>query len=163
MSRRLIVFLLPVALALIVSACSNAPPPPTDCSQWKWQDATWDLQSYGEPGHRWVVLSGTRITAQFISNTGRVAGTAGCNTYFGNYTVDNCTLYIGEDIATTKMSCVAPTMQQEQNYLALLKQAERFVVGGKNMDQLTIVCGKQELVYRLIPHADPASSTAQLK
>ncbi len=151
-TRLLLVVLALVSIALAPVACKRPPPTPVDCSQWKWQDVAWSLQAYGTPGKRVLVLAGTQVTAQFIGEGGRVAGTAGCNAYFGEYSVENCTLHIGEQIATTKMSCAAPIIQQEQNYLALLKQAGTFVVSGANKDQLTITCGKQELVFKLIPN-----------
>ena len=49
------------------------------------EDTTWILESYGEPGNQKAVIAGTEITAEFVGAEETVRGSAGCNSYFGNY------------------------------------------------------------------------------
>ena len=67
---------------------------------------------------------------------GRVDGFAGCNTFQGQYSVQDDTLSIGP-LATTRRACVSPALQtQEQTYLNDLQTTRTFRVGG---GQLTLV------------------------
>ena len=91
------------------------------------EDKDWVLESYGEPGDLQAVLEGTEITATFDSDTQEVRGSAGCNSYFGDYAVDSCELSI-LNVGYTEMACLEPegVMGQEQEYLQLIILAESF-------------------------------------
>jgi heat shock protein HslJ len=80
---------------------------------------TWQLQAYNN-GRDAVVslLPQTSITAVF-GQDGRVSGSAGCNRYTGPYQSSGDTLSIGP-LATTRMACAQPVMEQEAAYLAAL-------------------------------------------
>ena len=109
------------------------------------ENTTWVLESYGELGNLQAVLQGTEITAVFDSIEGQVSGSAGCNTYFADYTIDNNNLSILQ-IAYTEMYCLEPegVMEQEQQYLEALQAAESFEIEN---GRLQINCGAQLLVY----------------
>jgi len=79
-------------------------------------------------------LPDTTITAQFFED-GKVGGSAGCNNYNTTYTVDGNNIRFGEQAATTMMACPDPIMQQESDYLDVLKNAATFEI---NDDELTI-------------------------
>ncbi|MFC2032324.1 DUF4382 domain-containing protein [Chloroflexota bacterium] len=112
------------------------------------EDTNWILQSYGETGNLTDVLADTEITAEFVSAEGTVKGSAGCNSYFGSYEVEDSQLSIPGPVGATAMYCVEPEgiMDQEQEYLATLQLAESYEIDGY---ELIIQCGNQVLVFRL--------------
>ena len=110
------------------------------------KDIKWALESYGEKGNPQPVLADTETTATFDSAKGQVTGSAGCNTYFGNYDATKSRLTIGA-IAATEMYCLGPegVMDQEQEYLKILGAAESYQIqDGK----LQISSGNQLLIFK---------------
>jgi len=102
------------------------------------EDKRWVLESYGEAGDTQAVIEGTEITATFDSAKHEVRGSAGCNTYFGDYEVDNNQLSI-TGLGNTEMYCMEPegVMDQEEQYLQSLRLAGSYEIeGGK----LRITC-----------------------
>jgi len=113
------------------------------------EDVKWELESYGETGNPQPVIEGTTITATFDSEKRQVSGSAGCNTYFGDYEIDDgLTVSM---LANTEMYCMDPegVMDQEKEYLDTLQQAKSYKVGA---DRLEINCGDNTLVFK--PAAD---------
>ena len=106
---------------------------------------TWILQSYGEQNNLNAVLEGTEITVFFDDHFNQVMGEAGCNSYMGVYESDNSELTI-TSLANTEKACLDPegVMDQEQQYLKLLRAAESYSIEG---EELQINCGNQLLVY----------------
>jgi heat shock protein HslJ len=107
--------------------------------------AVWSLSGInGQP-----VLPGTAITLQFLQ--GQLTGFASCNTYNSSYTAtDNGdgTYSVSIDrISTSRLSCPADIMTQEQNYLAALQQVSTAAIQ-ENMITLTYPDGT--LTYFLI-------------
>jgi heat shock protein HslJ len=88
-------------------------------------ETNWHVQSYNN-GLAGVTspLPQTQLTANFGSD-GTVTGRAGCNTYRGSYTVEGGALSFGP-LATTRMACPAPTMEQERAFLAALQATSQF-------------------------------------
>jgi heat shock protein HslJ len=89
---------------------------------------------YRLEGTTWLLdktIPGSEITAEFAG--GQVAGTAGCNAYNGTYrstrAVGRNTLEIGP-LATTRMMCDGPIMDQEGLYLAALDSATGYTIEG---------------------------------
>jgi heat shock protein HslJ len=85
-------------------------------------------------GTTWVLdgtLADTEITAEF--SDGQVNGSAGCNTYTGDYASTRAagrnTIKIGP-LASTMMSCDEPLMDQESLYLAALESATEYTIEG---------------------------------
>ena len=129
-----------VTLSLCLFACSKVVEDTVTL-----EDTTWVLESYGEQGNLQAVLEGTEITATFESAEGQVKGSAGCNSYFGDYQIDKNKLSIPM-MAHTEMYCLKPegVMEQETQYLILLSAAESYDIrGGK----LLIIAGSQVLVF----------------
>ena len=81
----------------------------------------WYLNSSGE---QTAVLPQTEITAEFLGD--QVAGSSGCNRYTASYTVTENYIKIGP-IASTMMACPEPVMEQEQEYLQRLQNADSFI------------------------------------
>lgn len=109
------------------------------------ENTTWLLESYGEKGNLQTVLEGTEITATFESAEDRVKGSAGCNSYFGDYQINDNELSIPM-MAHTEMYCLEPegVMEQETQYLSLLSAAESYEV---SEGKLRITAGSQVLVF----------------
>jgi heat shock protein HslJ len=91
---------------------------------------TWRLVSIdGQPP-----IEGTTLTAIF-SEDARVAGSAGCNRYFGRANAETGRMLVGP-LGSTLMACEANgVMTQEQRFLELLQAASSYSVIG---DQLRL-------------------------
>ncbi len=109
------------------------------------EDTIWKLESYGEKGNLQTVIQDTEITIEFKSAEGKIAGSGGCNSYFGGYEINKNELTIIPPIGSTMMACPEPIMDQEQEYFKLLETTETFQIqNGK----LTISCsGNKILVF----------------
>jgi heat shock protein HslJ len=93
---------------------------------------TYGEKALGLEGPTWILqrtLLRTEITATF--EEGRVAGSAGCNTYNGTYAVtageNEDEIAIGP-LATTRMACQQNIMDQETRYLSALEAAESYTI-----------------------------------
>jgi len=117
----------------------------TGADELAFEDTTWVLESYGETGDLNTVLEDTEISIEFISAEGKMEGSAGCNSYFGGYEVSEDKLAMKSPIGSTMMACPAPIMNQEQEYLTILQNAESYNIEG---DQLQIVGVDKVLVFR---------------
>jgi heat shock protein HslJ len=89
---------------------------------------------YTLEGTTWLLdktIPGSEITALF--DNGQVSGSAGCNTYQGTYRSTRAagrnTIEFGP-LATTRMMCDEPLMEQEGLYLTALESATEYVVEG---------------------------------
>ncbi|WP_295818844.1 META domain-containing protein [uncultured Deinococcus sp.] len=81
---------------------------------------------------------------------GRVDGFAGCNTFRGQYSVQDDTLSIGP-LATTRRACTSPALQtQEQAYLNDLQTTRTFRVGGGLLTLVTSA-GRSVQLARPVP------------
>ncbi|HSR31054.1 MAG TPA: Gmad2 immunoglobulin-like domain-containing protein [Anaerolineae bacterium] len=90
--------------------------------------------AYTLEGTTWLLdktIPGSEITALFAN--GQVSGSAGCNNYQGEYrstrAVGRNTIEIGP-LATTRMMCDEPLMDQEGIYLAALEAATEYTIEG---------------------------------
>lgn len=108
-------------------------------------------------GSEWVLtslngsspLQGTEITLAF--DDGEASGSAGCNSYFGPYTVQGTGGLAFHGLASTEMACLEPEaiMEQETEYLQLLRAASRFAITD---GQLEISgAGGGVLIYKRAP------------
>lgn len=85
----------------------------------------WVLQSYNQP-----VLTDTTLTIEFNAD-GQVNGSAGCNSYFGSYTLEGEGL-ISSPIGSTEMWCEG-LMEQETAYLQMLQTATGLTVSADEL------------------------------
>ena len=89
---------------------------------------TWRLISID--GH--PPIEGTTLTAIF-SEDARVAGSAGCNRYFGRANAETGRMLVGP-LGSTLMACEANgVMSQEQRFLELLQAAASYSVVGDEL------------------------------
>ncbi len=102
---------------------------------------TWRLTSLdGQP-----VVAGTTITAEFTSED-RVAGSSGCNRYFGGARAEAGRLTVSP-LASTMMACQSDgVMEQEARYLTTLQAATRYTVAGEEL-RLDTDASAATLVY----------------
>ncbi|RCV65760.1 Heat shock protein HslJ, partial [Methanophagales archaeon] len=83
------------------------------------EGTTWTLTSFIEGEDVQSPLVNTTITAYF--EDGNITGNAGCNNYFGGYTVDGNEINISKPLGTTRMYCgPEEVMQQEYQYHEML-------------------------------------------
>jgi heat shock protein HslJ len=91
-------------------------------------DPAWRVTSIaGQP-----VLSGTTITAEFSADE-RVAGSAGCNRYFGSAKATAGTIAMGPFGATLMACSPDGVMTQEARYLAALQAAKSYAISGDEL------------------------------
>jgi heat shock protein HslJ len=88
---------------------------------------SWILATLG--GHS--PLQGTTVTLNF--DTGRAAGSDGCNNYGASYTADGSNVTIRQPIASTMMACPEPIMKQASTYMEALGQAATYKVDGTQL------------------------------
>jgi len=100
---------------------------------------TWQLGSLEVDGQVSDAVAGAPVTATF--EDGVVAGSGGCNTYSGSYTVDGDAISFGP-IASTLIACEDPIGSQEFAFFAALGRADSFDVSGGT---LTLSEGDTEL------------------
>ena len=70
------------------------------------------------------MMDGIQSTLTF-PETGKIAGNGSCNRFFGSAEISGDTIKLGP-LASTRMACPDPVMNQEMKYLAALQAAERF-------------------------------------
>ena len=80
------------------------------------------------------ILADTEITATFTED-GQVAGSGGCNSYNGAYTVDGSIIEVGP-LATTRKLCGSPDGidDQEAQYFAALDAATTYTILGSELE-----------------------------
>ena len=135
--KKLIISLYLVCTILTIVACGNASS--------ALEQSKWSLTSYGEQNNPEEVLDGTEITATFDNSKGEVSGSSGCNTYSASYEINGNNLSIS-NIAWTERACISPigVMDQEQEFLSLLADAESFQVDDMF---LAITCSDGRILY----------------
>jgi heat shock protein HslJ len=153
---------LPLAAAILVAALllpagcltpGGERPPAGGSGTGTLEGTAWDLVSLKDAGGTMTgVVPGTRVTAIF-SPGGKLGGSAGCNHFFGRYTVDGSSLTMGQ-IGMTLMACLDPgVMEQESRYLSLLGSAAGFRIDGDRL-ALSDAAGSVVLVFeREVPLA----------
>jgi heat shock protein HslJ len=108
------------------------------------ENRTWVLEKYSKAGILQNVIAGKEVNARFDSSSGKVSGTAGCNSYNAAYQrIVNKISVSG--LTTTMMSCPIPAgiMQQESFFKDALMGAESCrIVGNK----LEINCTQNRLL-----------------
>ncbi len=105
------------AILVGLAACSGDQSQPTD----PLEGTSWQLLFYRKS----TVLEGTETSITF--EDGEISGSAGCNSYFGSYQVNNQNLTISP-VGATEMYCAEPEglMEQEAFFLETLNDAQRY-------------------------------------
>jgi heat shock protein HslJ len=114
-------------------------------------DGSWRLTGGTHSGDPIPLVDAAPITMTFDGS--RVGGTAACNIYGGEVTVDGNAIRIGS-LSMTEMGCDAPVMASEAAYLAALADVERFE---RRDDMLTFTGEGVELTYAFVPPTPDAA------
>ncbi len=124
-------------VSILLAACSASDGEGLLDNQWRLEQMVDDQGQFTEP------IGETEFTAEF--SDGRINGRAGCNSYFGDYTVTNGDLDFGA-IAMTEMYCAEPEgiMDQEGQFLRLLADVASFEF---NEDSLEMYSDSGELLF----------------
>lgn len=96
--------------------------------------ATWYLESYVDAkGEIFTLAPQSTVSLQF-DGAGNLSGNAGCNSYFGPYSLgDGQILTIGT-IGRTLMACTNPdVMEQENDYLLVLPEMKVYSISGNDL------------------------------
>ncbi|ACU07373.1 hypothetical protein FIC_00922 [Flavobacteriaceae bacterium 3519-10] len=76
-------------------------------------------------------VSGKKPTLNIES--GRITGNGGCNSYFGELTVDpTAGNFSAKNVGSTKMAC--DNMSVESNFFSMLNEATKYVVSGNTLE-----------------------------
>jgi heat shock protein HslJ len=127
--------------ALLLSACGGAPSgepgdPPSPAGSWQ-------LASGSGPEGTIEPLDTHPVTLSF-EEEGRIGGTAACNSYGGEVSIDGDRLEVAE-LSQTEMACEPPSvMEVEAAYLGALARVDRFREEG---DRLVLEGPDVELVF----------------
>jgi len=98
------------------------------------ENTEWELVAIGE-----MLLAahdGDSSAYLIVQRDGRIAGSTGCNRFFGVYTLKGEQLSFG-GIGMTKMACVEPLMVQEQNFAAALDRVTGYRMSGRVLELLS--------------------------
>lgn len=111
----------------ILSFARTVPPIPEPLA-----GTNWTLDSFYTGDAVSSVIAGSTLTAVF-GGDGRVSGSAGCNNYFGSYTVTGSTLSISS-VGSTKMNCPGRgIMLQENTYLTSISKTAAYSISGNRL------------------------------
>ena len=91
----------------------------------QFEDKTWVLEKYGTTNNLQNTIAGKEVNARFDSASGKVSGSAGCNSYTANYQ-RNYNKVVVSSLSSTMMLCTIPNgiMQQESTFKNALSGAE---------------------------------------
>jgi heat shock protein HslJ len=89
------------------------------------RDTTWHLVAEVFQGVVRSIEKGIEITAEFADR--QMTGSAGCNSYFAGYSVDNNVLTLS-GIGNTERACEDAIMEQERSFLSALQFSSRLLV-----------------------------------
>lgn len=153
--------LLPILACLFLAAClavagcvgDQQAPSPDGKAVLALPGTEWELTAIAITSVN--LVEGTTITLVFDEES--LGGTAGCNLYFGGYTLDGNRIAI-DGIGSTLMYCSDPgVMEQEQLYLSLLGDVVSVRIDG---DTLTLfdADGVPSLFFAKIPEKAPIAT-----
>jgi heat shock protein HslJ len=134
-----VAILLALGVVFALAACDAAGSPsgtaPEPSETVDLADSNWILRSIGgaEPA--------AEVSLAFSQDG--AAGSTGCNTFRGGYTLDGSSL-VFDPLATTKMACEPPLMDQESAILEALGGVTSWEIGA---DGALTLRGTSELVF----------------
>lgn len=94
------------------------------------EGTTWQLTTFVTGDIAQSLINNTEINAEFAG--GKLTGMAGCNSYFGDYTLSGDQLIIS-NVGATKIACEEGIMTQEIQYLSALQSAKAFEIKGESL------------------------------
>jgi heat shock protein HslJ len=115
---------------------------------------TWVLDGLGELAQPQGVLEKVIVSLEYDPELGRLSGSAGCNSYFGEVKIDpdQLTFAVGP-LGTTRMACSEQVMAQEAAFLGLLGRVTHFAI----QDGRLLLFSDSDEVLTFSPGNPPAS------
>ena len=133
--RRTLLFA--AVLGLTLAACADPSEPGADPTQ-----SAWVLESGTVDGAELSIAADHPITLTFDESG--VAGTSGCNSYFGGYAIDGSDISF-TDMGSTMMACEpVEVMDAEAMYLGAMAKVDSFTA---TSDNLTLTGDGVELAF----------------
>jgi heat shock protein HslJ len=130
-------------LVLLLAGCTSANPPLDDDTP-VLEGTFWRLTEYGTPGTLQEPIAQYQPTLSIAESS--LSGSTGCNTYGGDYGIEGTTITF-ESLLQTERACMEEgVMQQEAQYMEILRNAESFAVAD---DTLTLTAPDGVLVYTI--------------
>ena len=116
-------------IVLLVTGCSGSPIQDSNSVQQSSGpqalfDVVWQVEDIDGGG----IVDSSHVTMQMTAE-GRIAGSTGCNQYFGTLTVGQ-TSFAVRDVGSTRRACVPAIMQQETRFLQSLQDVRRYQIDG---------------------------------
>lgn len=90
----------------------------------------WSLVSFGGS----PVLASESTSMQF--EKGRLSGSDGCNRYSTSYSASDGRLKIGPNIASTRMACAQPIVEEARTFIEILGRTVGYRRDGERMNLL---------------------------
>jgi heat shock protein HslJ len=119
-------------MALCTGCVTGTPPAVADLANVEWRLVEIDGTAAVPTGGG----SGRDAYMQLAADSARVTGFTTCNRFFGTYESPGAGRIRFSQIGSTKMACIeADRSQQEQRFMAVLQNADRYAIGG---DTLTL-------------------------
>ena len=110
----------------MLTACAS----PTGTGSDPLSGTRWSLVSIGGS----PVLASESTSLQF--DKGRLSGSDGCNRYSTGYSAAEGRLKIGPNIASTRMACPAPILEEATTFIGMLARTAGFRLDGERMTLL---------------------------
>lgn len=104
------------------TVATDAPAQPADAGQGAFPEGSWDLSAL--LGEEVDISAG--ITMDVLAD-GKIAGSGGCNRYFGSMSLVDGQLVIGP-LGATMMACEQAAMDLEHRFIGALEKVTGFVV-----------------------------------
>jgi len=116
--------LITLILIVLLAGCSSSPAADPSLKGTRWTLVALNGKT---------LIENSQITLNFAETS--LNGSAGCNTYGGNYTASKDGLQLS-DVYVTEMACMEPAgiMSQEKAYLDALNAAARYRVEGNQLE-----------------------------
>ena len=118
------------------------------------EGTTWILAQQAVDGALSPIPDG--VLATLLMQDGASGGSGGCNSWFGDYTLDGTSLTFS-DIGSTMMFCEGPAGEVEQAYLANLADVATYTIVGSQLNLLS-ADGAPLLVFDAAPAPSIAGS-----
>lgn len=130
-------FGLVLAAGIAVAGCASTPAPTAKGSSTLFLSKTnWVAEDINKAG----LIDNSRVTLSF-SGDDKIAGSGGCNKYFGAYREADKALTVS-GVGSTKMACAPALMDQENKYLSVLGAAKSFALNDRGGLVITAADGR---------------------
>jgi heat shock protein HslJ len=125
---------------------TTTPPATTPPMAIPFEDRTWVLEKMGKQDLMAPALDGKEVNIKFDTSSGKVSGSAGCNSYYAAYEKNNNKLTVSTIMATKMLCYPNAVMQQEIQFQNALKDAQNYKV---DKNWFTIFCSDdRQLVFK---------------